>query len=211
MTPTIRSRAAASRRPYSLVTCPSLRLSPALSRHHTLRRIAQHRQHPKLQIGLHLANGGLYARDGVSSGEVYFVGRLPTVDYDRLVKHTLPLDDFIRVLDVKFGVAQDVSSRQREYVACEGNGHKHLWFFSVHTDQRYRLERLMHLDFWCDSPRDRKQCSGKRCKKTHREFWPLASLGPLESIKPRVRAFLVAIGEPNAQILPLDDHDYAFS
>ncbi|KAJ7032834.1 hypothetical protein C8F04DRAFT_1261416 [Mycena alexandri] len=139
MTPTIRSRAAASHRPHSLTTCSNLRLSPTLSRHQALRRIAQHRQDPKLQIDLHLANSGLYARDGVSSGDVYFVRRLPTVDYDRLVQHILPLDEFIRVLDVKFGVSQDVSSRQRKYVACEGNGHKHLWFFSVHIDQRYRL------------------------------------------------------------------------
>ncbi|KAJ7018568.1 hypothetical protein C8F04DRAFT_1198838 [Mycena alexandri] len=140
--------------PHVLATAPYPRPLVTSTHHH---------KDPKLQIKLHLANGGLYARDSVSSSEAYFVGRLPAFNYDRLVNHTLPLNEFISILDVKIGVAQNVSTRQREYTACEGNGHKR--FFSVHTDQRYRLERLMHLDFECHSPRDRKQCSGKRCKK----------------------------------------------
>ncbi|KAJ7707944.1 hypothetical protein B0H16DRAFT_1746390 [Mycena metata] len=209
-----RSRTAAAvhdaSRPYSLIQDPALRLPVTLSAPDALRYI---NREPNLgrQIGLQLANPGLYAHDRTSSGVLYCVVLFPTHARILLDQGRLSEADFFALADLKFGVTRNLSSQRRDYAACEGNGHSHLWLFPVPTRQRCRLERLLHLSCSCFAPRDSTPCSGKRCHRTHREFWPLAPLGSLEQVKGRLRAFQVAIGETEHQINTLDESKLRFS
>ncbi|KAJ7717161.1 hypothetical protein B0H16DRAFT_1740779 [Mycena metata] len=204
-----RTAAAAARTthlPYSLIPQPALRLPSTLSAQESLRQIAQE---PDLhrQIGFHVVNSGLYAHDRTSSGVLYCVARVPT----KIIKQRrLSQAEFFSAADLKFGVTKDLPARRRSYAACEGNGYVHLWLFSMRTRQRCRLERLLHLSCSCFVDRDSTPCSGKRCPRVHREFWPLRHLGSFDEICDRLASFQVAIGEPNGKMVTLDGYDLLF-
>ncbi|KAJ7022267.1 hypothetical protein C8F04DRAFT_1272815 [Mycena alexandri] len=98
--------------------------------------------------------------------------------------------------------------RRDDYAICDSNGQTHFWLFYVPTCQRYRIERLMHLDFLSRARRNIRKCSG--CRKHHREYWRFIFVGPFQRIRARVFALLARIGEPGARLIPLNDYHRVF-
>ncbi|KAJ7736273.1 hypothetical protein B0H16DRAFT_1730858 [Mycena metata] len=162
---------------------------------------------PRHQSKLHLRNRGLYARDGVP-GHLYCCAAVPTTTYNAFTTNAISPSQFRSALRVKLGVAEDVSARRKGYAKCDSNGQTHLWLFFVDTQQRYRIERLMQLNFLCRARHSIEDCSG--CHKRHREYWRLLLVGSLQRIRARVIALLARIREPGAQIIPLEDYHLLF-
>ncbi|KAJ7030134.1 hypothetical protein C8F04DRAFT_1264253 [Mycena alexandri] len=162
---------------------------------------------PQHQAALHLRNRGLYARDG-APGHMYCCASVPTSVYNDVVAGTISQSDFERALRVKVGVAENVFVRRDDYAICDSNGQTHFWLFYVPTRQRYRIERLMHLDFLSRARRNIRKCSG--CRKHHREYWRFIFVGPFQRIRARVFALLARIGEPGARLIPLNDYHRVF-
>ncbi|KAJ7145489.1 hypothetical protein C8R46DRAFT_1232080 [Mycena filopes] len=158
---------------------------------------------PRHQIALHLQNRGLYARDGVP-GHLYCCASVRTAVYDAFVAGAINEIQFHRALRVKLGVAENIFVRREDYALCDSNGQTHLWLFFVRTRQRYRIERLLHLEFLCRARRSIRHCSG--CYKRHREYWRFVHVGSFRRIRARVLALLARIGEPGALIIRLKDY-----
>ncbi|KAJ7018144.1 hypothetical protein C8F04DRAFT_1278069 [Mycena alexandri] len=162
---------------------------------------------PKQQTELHLQNRGLYARDGVP-GHLYCCASVRTSIYDAFTAATISVAQFRHALRVKLGVAKDVFARRENYAICDSQGQTHIWLFFVSTQQRYRIERLIHLDFLSRARHSIRACSG--CYKRHREYWRFIDVGSFRRIRARVRALLARIGEAGAQIIPLEDYHLVF-
>ncbi|KAJ7111123.1 hypothetical protein C8R46DRAFT_1240428 [Mycena filopes] len=154
-------------------------------------------------IALHLENRGLYARDGVP-GHLYCCASVCSAVYDAFVAGAISQSQFQRALRVKLGVAENVFVRREDYTVCDSNGQTHLWLFFVRTRQRYRIERLLHLEFLCRARRSLRLCSG--CFKRHREYWRFIHVGSFQRIRARVLALLARVGEPGALIIRLKDY-----
>ncbi|KAJ7035900.1 hypothetical protein C8F04DRAFT_1258534 [Mycena alexandri] len=200
-----RSRAAPALRSYSLLTQPALRLH--VPRLQALRYIGR-RPTPQEQIELHLANPGLYARDG-RYGDVYCCAEVDEATLQRFRRHQISRAQFLHALRVKWGVTTNLRRRRRQYRRCERTGLIHLWFFAFRTRNRYRLERLSHLDFDCVAPADRSPCSS--CGTNHCEYWKFADVGcSFLKLITQFRAFVTAIGEPGVRMRRLTDYRTAF-
>ncbi|KAF8170869.1 hypothetical protein K438DRAFT_1982428 [Mycena galopus ATCC 62051] len=158
---------------------------------------------PQHQTTLHLHNRSLYACDR-EPGDLYFCGSIETATYHDFLAGKITPFQFERLLQVKFGVARNVHVWPEDYALCDSKGQTHLWIFFIPTAQWYRIEHLMHLDFLCRTRRSIRHCSG--CYKRHREYWRLTNVGTFERIRARVLALLARIGEPDPQIIPLEDY-----
>ncbi|KAJ7175493.1 hypothetical protein C8R46DRAFT_1030549 [Mycena filopes] len=178
---------------YSIIPDPSLRLK--LPRSEALRFIAGQPAHKQIQY--HISNQDYYARDGVP-GHTYCCGVLPTPMYRELRAGVLSTTDFEANLLVKYGVTLNIAARQLDYRKCDGLDTT-MWFWSLPTMQRYRLERLIHLDLLCNGPRDARTCSG--CHTVHREFWPLSVAGSFLRLRGCALDLQAAIGEHNMEVL----------
>ncbi|KAJ7175511.1 hypothetical protein C8R46DRAFT_1213977 [Mycena filopes] len=187
---------------YSIIPDPSLRLK--LPRSEALRFIAGQPAHKQIQY--HISNQDYYARDGVP-GHTYCCGVLPTPMYRELRAGVLSTTDFEANLLVKYGVTLNIAARQLDYRKCDGLDTT-MWFWSLPTMQRYRLERLIHLDLLCNGPRDARTCSG--CHTVHREFWPLSVAGSFLRLRGCALDLQAAIGEHNMEVEPLSDFSFAF-
>ncbi|KAJ7019618.1 hypothetical protein C8F04DRAFT_1276076 [Mycena alexandri] len=158
-----RSGAAPAPAPFSLLPQPVLRLT--MPRAHALCYI-RGRPTPRQQIEYHLANPGVYARDGRASGPPR-----------------------------EMGVTTNLPRRRLQYRRCERTGLVHLWLFAFRTRNRYRLKRLSHLGFQCDSPADRLPCPS--CGTIHCKYWKFSDIGcSFRALKTQCRAFVSTIGEP---------------
>ncbi|KAJ7736643.1 hypothetical protein B0H16DRAFT_1730691 [Mycena metata] len=146
----------------------------------TLRAIR--RPKPQHQTELHLQNRGLYARDGVP-GHLYCCAVVPTAIYSAFDVGTISQSQFEGALRVKIGVAQDVSVRREAYDLC---------------DSRVVFLRVLL----------RLPDSG--CYKRHREYWRFMHVGSFLRIRTRVLTLLARIGEPEAQIIPLEHYHVVF-
>ncbi|KAJ7040638.1 hypothetical protein C8F04DRAFT_1253955 [Mycena alexandri] len=197
-----RSRAASA---FSTVPQPALRLN--MPRAEALRYI-RGRPTPEEQIEYHVANAGLYARDG-RYGDVYCCAEVDGATFKRFRRQQISHGRFLRALRVKFGVTTNLPRRRRQYRRCERTGLVHLWLFAFRTRNRYRLEHLSHLGFKCDAPADRSACPS--CGTTHCEYWRLVDVGcSFRALVGRFRAFVNAIGESGVHMRPLTDYRVAF-
>ncbi|KAJ7715333.1 hypothetical protein B0H16DRAFT_1806059, partial [Mycena metata] len=196
-----RSRAAPA---FSMVPQPALRLH--MPRVEKLRYI-RGRPTPE-QIALHLANSGLYARDG-PYGDVYCCAEVDKGTFNDFRRQRISRARFMRALRVKFGVTTNLTRRRCQYRRCERTGLVHLWLFTFRTRNRYRLEHLSHLGFKCDAPADRSICPS--CGTTHCEYWRLVDVGcSFRALVGRFRAFVNAIGESGVRMRPLTHYRVAF-
>ncbi|KAJ7710045.1 hypothetical protein B0H16DRAFT_1721056 [Mycena metata] len=199
-----RSRAAPAPASFSLRVQPALRLN--MPRAQALRYI-RGRSTPEEQIDYHVANPGLYARDG-RYGDVYCCAEVDAATFRNFRRRRISRVQFLHALRVKFGVTTNLPRRRLQYRRCERTGLVHLWLFAFRTRNRYRLEHLSHLGFKCEAPADRRLCPS--CGTTHCEYWKFADLGSsFRALVTQFRAFATAIGEP-VRMRRLTDYRVAF-
>ncbi|KAJ7740750.1 hypothetical protein DFH07DRAFT_965291 [Mycena maculata] len=100
------------------------------------------------------------------------------------------------LLDIKVGIAKDISARQADYNEyCDPV--EFLWLVKWKCQRPKLLERLVHLTFralGADLPTDPRTCAG--CGVCHREFFAYEAVGGIDGVLRIVEFWLGMLGEP---------------
>ncbi|KAJ7020203.1 hypothetical protein C8F04DRAFT_1196955 [Mycena alexandri] len=130
-----------------------------------------------------------YADDGY--GAIYFIVVVDDHTLGDFHSGHISTAEFLARVQVKFGKAGHLTSRQRGYRHCDV-GQTHFWLFAFYPNKQKAAEKMCHYSFLADAPRAFLECS---CGTTHTEYWWLKDLRSFAEVEERARDVLALLGQ----------------
>ncbi|KAJ7131057.1 hypothetical protein C8R44DRAFT_731325 [Mycena epipterygia] len=145
-----------------------------------------------------------YKGDG--RGGLYLTGRIKRKVVQRVRAGQLPKSAIDEEMEVKVGHTRTLPRRRKQYKKCVHSTYCTIWSAYYPARLRMKAERLVHLALRAKGAHPiLYACPGVKCRKRHREFYPLKAAGGWSAVEDEVVSALKATGQKGIERIELEN------
>ncbi|KAJ7089599.1 hypothetical protein C8R44DRAFT_751342 [Mycena epipterygia] len=145
-----------------------------------------------------------YKGDG--RGGLYLTGRIKRKVVQRVRAGQLPKSTIDEEMEVKVGHTRTLPHRRKQYKKCVHSTYCTIWSAYYPARLRMKAERLVHLALRAKGAHPiLYACPGVKCRKRHREFYPLKAAGGWSAVEDEVVSALKATGQKGIERIELEN------
>ncbi|KAJ7105943.1 hypothetical protein C8R44DRAFT_745598 [Mycena epipterygia] len=147
-----------------------------------------------------------YKGDWRGGGGLYLTGRLKRQILQQVHAGQLPESAIDDAMEVKVGHTRNLPRWRKQYNKCRHASYCTIW--SVFYPARFRMkaERLVHLALRAKGAHPIiYACPGVKCRKRHREFYPLKAAGGWSAVEDEAVSALKATGQKDIERIELEN------